>query len=171
MICARCWTLTKDFHQFYLTIQEAQSDFIATANYDDAEEHANGSAIANCNNGNTTTMAATLKAKFMQNDAVSLNCLNAGILEPDKSLGGLGANYELPICELPTDDDLVRNIMHDDVLHIEMQLEDNAVKSGTYHIRYTILYINIFLCLHHSWLALVIMFLVIPFYQFFRRTI
>lgn len=140
MICARCWTLTKDFHQFYISIQEAQSDFLANANYDDAEEHANGSArpaltTANCNGGSTTTMAAaaaaTLKAKFMQNDAVSLNSLNTGILEPEKALGGLGANYELPICELPTDDDLVRNIIDDDVLHMEMQLEDDADKIGT----------------------------------------
>lgn len=67
--------------------------------------------------------AAAFKATIMQSDAVNLNRLNATILESDKALDNFDAtnvNYVIPVCELPSNDDIVQNIIRDDVLHMEM---------------------------------------------------
>lgn len=143
-ICANCWASTNDFHAFYQSIEQAQNEYIADASIDDVEEctrlapstaamaaaAAASAANSNCNNGNddgndvpASTAAAAFKATIMQNDAVNLNRLNATILETDKTLDDFDAtnvNYEIPVCELPSNDDIVQNIIRDDVLHMEM---------------------------------------------------
>lgn len=136
MICARCWTLTKDFHTFYQSIEQAQTKFNNDATTNDVPTNGpttnacTSAKHTNCNNNDTQ-----LKAKFLHGgrDAVSLNIANATILTTDKSLSPLNENYELSLGELAAGNNLVNNnisSINDDVVQMEMQLEDGANESG-----------------------------------------